>query len=317
MATLRRVTIFGGAGFIGRYIVKRLGARGAVVTVVGRNARAASYLTPMGDVGQIALINADLSDEVTVAAAIEGADTVINLVGILAETGKQRFEDVQHKAAGRIAALSKSLGVKRLLQVSAIGADPNAASRYARTKGLGEAAVRSAFPEAIVLRPSIVFGPEDKFFNRFATLAQISPALPLIGGGHTKFQPVYVGDVADAALVALDHPEAAGETYELGGPKVYTFKELMALTLDLIQRKRWLVDLPIPLATRQAALLEKLPGALLTRDQVTLLQQDNVVSPGAPGFADLGITPAAVELIVPTYLDRYRRGGWYTRKRMA
>jgi len=317
MATLRRVTIFGGAGFIGRYIVQRLGARGAVVTVVGRNARAASYLLPMGDVGQIALINASISDEVTAAAAIEGADTVINLVGILAETGKQRFDDVQHKAAGRIAALSKSLGVKRFLQISAIGANPTADSRYARTKGLGEMAVRAAFPEAIILRPSIVFGPEDQFFNRFATLAQISPVLPLIGGGHTKFQPVYVGDVADAAMAALDHEETAGQTYELGGPTVYTFKELLELMLKQIQHKRLLVNLPVSLANLQAGILEKLPGALLTRDQVLLLQRDTVVTPGTPGLADLGVNPTAVELIVPAYLDRYRRGGWYTKKRMA
>jgi uncharacterized protein YbjT (DUF2867 family) len=313
MATLRRVTVFGGSGFIGRYIVQRLAARGAVVAVVGRHARRASYLTAMGDVGQIGLLNADLGDERAVTAAIEGADTVVNLVGILAETGDQRFEALHHQAAGRIARLSAGLGVKRLLHMSAIGADPQSRSRYARTKGLGEAEIRGAFPLATVLRPSIVFGPEDQFFNRFAALAQYSPVLPLIGGGRTRFQPVYVGDVADAALASLDTADAAGQTYELGGPRVYTFRELMELTLHEINRKRLLVNLPFWVASLQASLLERLPGALLTRDQVILLKRDNVVSPDAPSLADLGVTPTAVELVVPSYLERYRRGGWYTR----
>jgi NADH dehydrogenase len=268
----------------------------------------------MGDVGQIGLLNADLGDERAVTAAIEGADTVVNLVGILAETGDQRFEALHHQAAARIARLAAGLGVKRLLHMSAIGADPHSRSRYARTKGLGEAEIRGAFPLATVLRPSIVFGPEDQFFNRFAAMAQCSPVLPLIGGGRTRFQPVYVGDVADAALAALCTAEAAGQTYELGGPRIYTFRELMELTLREINRKRLLVSLPFWAASLQASLLERLPGALLTRDQVVLLKRDNVVSPDAPTLADLGVTPTAVELVVPSYLERYRRGGWYTRR---
>jgi len=313
----RRVTVLGGSGFIGRYIVKRLAARGAVVAVVSRHASAAGFLRPMGDVGQIAPIDASLADEARLAAAVEGADAVVCSVGILYERGRQRFDLVHHQGPARLARLAAAAGVKRFVHISAIGADATSPSAYARTKAAGEAAVRAAFPAATILRPSIVFGPEDDFFNRFAALARLLPALPLIGGGRTRFQPVYVGDVADAVMAALDRPEAAGRTYELGGPRVYTFRELMELMLRETHRRRALVDLPFALASLQATFLEWLPTPPLTRDQVRLLQQDNVVAPGQPGLADLGIAPTALELVLPTYLDRFRRGGRWGNDRSA
>ncbi len=318
MAPIRRATVFGGTGFVGRYIVKRLAQRGVTLSVVGRHARRGNYLQPMGDVGQIVLIDADIADEALVASALEGSELVVNLVGILAETGRQRFGAVQHEGAGRIARAAAIAGATQFLHVSAIGADPSSPSLYARSKAAGEAAVRAAFPGAVILRPSIVFGPEDQFFNRFAAMTRVSPFLPLIGGGKTKFQPVYVGDVADAAMAALDRPEAAGQTYELGGPKVYTFEELMRLMLREIDRPRFpLVSIPFGLAALQGAVLEHLPGRLLTRDQVTLLRRDNVVAPGARTLADLGIEPTAPEVILQTYLERFRTGGRFSPHKAA
>jgi NADH dehydrogenase len=211
-----------------------------------------------------------------------------------------------------MARAAAAAGIKHFVQVSAIGADAGSPSAYARSKAAGEAAVRAALPAAVILRPSIVFGPEDGFFNRFAALAQFLPALPLIGGGHTRFQPVYVGDVADAIMAALDNPASAGQTYELGGPRAYSFKELMTLMLAEIHRERMLVPVPFFVASLQAMVLERLPAPLLTRDQVKLLQRDTVVTPGAPGLRELGIAPSAVEAIIPTYLDRFRPGGRFS-----
>jgi uncharacterized protein YbjT (DUF2867 family) len=305
----RRVTVLGGSGFIGRYVVKRLAAAGAVIAVVSRHASAAGFLRPMGDVGQIALINVAINDEARLAAAVDGADAVISAAGILFERSAQRFDVVHVQGAALLARLAKAAGARHFVHFSAIGADPAAPAAYARSKAAGEAAVRAAFPEATILRPSVVFGPEDDFFNRFAALARWSPALPLIGGGHTKFQPVYVGDVADAVIAGLAQPDAAGKTFELGGPHVYSFRELMELVLRETGRERALVNLPFSLASAEAAFLEWLPRPPLTRDQVKLLQRDNVVAAGTLGLADLGIAPTAVEVIIPTYLDRYRRGG--------
>jgi uncharacterized protein YbjT (DUF2867 family) len=305
----RRVTVLGGSGFVGRYVVKHLASQGAVVAVVSRHASAAGFLRPMGDVGQIALINADISDEARIAAAIGGADAVIYAAGILFERGAQRFDLVHHRGPALLAQLAKAAGARHFVHFSAIGADPTAPAAYARSKAAGEAAVRAAFPAATILRPSVVFGPEDDFFNRFAALARWSPALPLIGGGGTKFQPVYVGDVADAVIASLERPNAAGKTFELGGPRVYSFRALMELVLRETGRRRALVNLPFSLASLQAAFLEWLPRPPLTRDQVKLLQRDNIVTAGGLGLGDLGIAPTAVELIIPTYLDRYRRGG--------
>jgi len=309
---LGRATILGGSGFIGRYIVQRLAAKGTVVAVVSRHASDAGFLRPQGDVGQIALIDAGLGDEARLAAAVAGADAVISSVGILYERGRQTFEAVHIQGPARLARLAQAAGVRRLVHISALGADIHSPSAYARSKAEGEAAVRAEFPGAAILRPSIVFGPEDSFFNRFAALALYLPALPLIGGGTTRFQPVYVGDVADAALAALDRHEAPGRIYQLGGPRIYTFRELMELMLREIRRRRVLVSIPFALARFEAFFLERLPGPpLLTRDQVRLLERDSVVQPGAPTLADLGITPTAVELVLPTYLEAYRRGGRY------
>ncbi len=303
------VTIFGGAGFIGRYLVMRLARQGWVIRVAGRSPSHAKRLQPLGDAGQITAIRAVLQDQAAVARAVEGADAVVNLVGLLYEKGRQSFSAVHVQGAERVAQAAAAAGARSLVQVSAIGADPGAEADYARTKGEGEAAVRAAFPESAIVRPSIVVGPEDEFFNRFAAMARISPALPLIGGGETRFQPVYVGDLADAMVACLTRPACRGRTYELGGPKVYSFKALMELLLHEIRRKRLLLPLPFGLAELQGAVLELLPVPPLTRDQVRLLRRDCVVGPDALTFSDLGIEPSAIEVVLPTYLDRYRDGG--------
>lgn len=305
----RVITIFGGSGFIGRHLVQRLAKQGWMIRIATRRPSAAEFLKPMGEVGQITPIRAPIQDGVAVEAAIQGAQAVVNLVGILFERGAQRFATVHAHAAQSIAAAAAAAGAERLVHISAIGADRHAEADYARSKGAGEAAVKTAFPEATILRPSIVFGPEDDFFNRFAAMARLSPALPLIGGGHTRFQPVYVGDVADAIAICLRRPDTKGKTYELGGPRVYTFKELLQVMLAEIRRRRLLVPLPFALADLEAAVLEWLPVPPLTRDQVKLLRRDNVVSKGALTLADLGITPTSVEVILPTYMERYRPGG--------
>ncbi|MBV9828437.1 MAG: complex I NDUFA9 subunit family protein [Alphaproteobacteria bacterium] len=309
-----RVAVLGGAGFIGRYVVKRLAERGDVVTAGGRKAAYAKYLKLKGDVGQVGLVNLSINDESLLPAFVNNVDTVVNLVGILAEGGAQRFELVHHVGPARLARVAREAGVERFIQISAIGADARSTSMYARSKAAGEAAVRDAFPTATILRPSVVFGPEDNFFNRFAAMAMVSPALPLIGGGETRFQPVYVGDVADAVLRCIDDPTTAGRTYELGGPRIVSMREIMELLLAELHRKRLLIDLPFGLASLQARFLSLLPNAPLTPDQVELLKSDNIVGQGALGLAELGIRPTAVEAVLPTYLDRFRRGGWYARE---
>jgi uncharacterized protein YbjT (DUF2867 family) len=310
-----RVAILGGAGFIGRYVVKRLAERGDVLTVGGRTAASAKFLKLKGDVGQVGLVNLAIDDERLLAAFVANTDTVVNLVGILHESGRQRFDMAHHVGPARLARLAREAGVDRFVHMSAIGADARSSSVYARTKAAGEEAVRDAFPTATILRPSVVFGPEDQFFNRFAALATISPVLPLIGGGETRFQPVYVGDVADAVVRCIDDAATAGRTYELGGPTVYSFRALVELLLEQIRRKRLLIDVPFGLASLQARVMSILPNPPLTPDQVELLKRDNVVSSGAMTLAALGITPTPVEAILPTYLDRFRRGGWYARHR--
>src|SRR5246127_3831330 len=227
----RRTAVLGGSGFIGRYVVKRLAARGEVIAVGCRNAEAAKFLKPMGDVGQIALLNVAIGDEALLPAFLAGNDALVNCVGILHESGAQTFELVHHTGPARLARFAREAGVDRFVHISAIGADPRSSSAYARTKAAGEQAVRDAFPTVTILRPSVVFGPEDQFFNRFAAMAMISPVLPLVGGGETRFQPVYVGDVADAVVGCLEDRATAGHTYELGGPKVYTLRELLELML--------------------------------------------------------------------------------------
>lgn len=303
------VTIFGGSGFIGRHVVRRLAKRGWIIRIAVRDPERAKFLRPLGDVAQITPVAAALQNRDSVAAAVAGADAVVNLVGILYERGRQTFEAVHVDGARCVAEAAAAAGVRQLVHQSAIGADVYAEADYARSKGYGEQAVRAAFSEAVICRPSIVVGPEDGFFNRFAAMARLSPALPLIGGGETRFQPVYVGDVAVAIARALSDPQARGATYELGGPRVYTFKQLMELLLSEINRRRLLVPVPYWAAEIQATFLQLLPVPPLTRDQVRLLRRDNVVSKDARTLSDLGIAPTAIEAVIPTYLARYRPRG--------
>jgi uncharacterized protein YbjT (DUF2867 family) len=312
-----RAAILGGAGFIGRYVVKRLAERGDVLTVGGRSAASAKFLRLKGDVGQVGLVNIAIDDEALLPAFVADNDAVVNLVGILHESGGQRFDKVHHVGPAHLARLAREAAIPRFVHISAIGADPRSSSAYARTKAAGEEAVRDAFPTATILRPSVVFGPEDQFFNRLAGLAMVSPVLPLIGGGETRFQPVYVGDVADAVVRCIDDSTTAGRTYELGGPKIYSFRALIELLLAEIRRKRFLVDIPFGLASLEARLMSLLPDPPLTPDQVEMLKRDNVVSSGALTLATLDIAATPVEAILPSYLDRFRRGGWYARERVV
>lgn len=310
------VTVFGGTGFVGKYVVRALARNGWRIRVAARNPLRAPQLKVMGEVGQIEFAQADLRRRDSLGVALEGSDAVVNLVGVLFESGRQTFEALQATGARWIAEEAAARGVKRFVQMSAIGADAGSASAYARAKAEGEAGVRAAVPAATILRPSIVFGPEDSFFNRFAAIAALSPVLPVVGP-KTRFQPVYAGDVGQAVAEALKpSAEAAGRTYELGGPGVYSFEELMRIMLRDIQRKRAILPVPFSVAEvvgaigdAQAFMLPLPPP--LTRDQVKLLRSDNVAAPGAPGLADLGVEPTAVEAVLPTYLWRFRSGGQF------
>jgi uncharacterized protein YbjT (DUF2867 family) len=299
----RVATVFGGAGFIGRYIVRELAARDYMVRVAVRNAPAALFLQTMGRTGQIVPLYAPLGAEAQLARATEGAELVVNATGLLTEARRGDFNRVHVEGAGQVARLAASSGARQLVHLSAIGADAASPSLYGRSKAEGEAAVRAVFPRAVILRPSIVFGAEDSFFNRFAAMASFLPVLPIVGGA-TKFQPVYVGDVAAAAMAALS-PQAAGKMFELGGPEVRSFRRLIDDMLRMIGRKCWVIDLPPGLAGLQAQLLQRLPGKLLTTDQVRMLECDNIVSLGALGLAELGIVPTPMDLIVPSYLSVY------------
>lgn len=301
--SFRQVTVFGGSGFLGRYVVQRLARSGARVAVAVRHTDAADFVRIFGAVGQVMPVPCDVTIPESVAAALNGSEAAVNLVGILQESGRrQRFDGVHHKGAQVVATAARDAGLKRLVHVSAIGADPKSPSTYARTKGLGEEAVRAAFPEATILRPSIVFGPEDDFFNRFARLARIAPALPLFGCGKTRFQPVYVADVADAVMAVLDDKTARGRTYELGGPEVMSFERILKTILAETNRRRCLIRLPFWVADVVGTLTP-----MLTRDQARLLRLDNVAAAGVPGLKELGVAPTALELVLPTYLDKYRR----------
>ncbi len=308
MATRRVATVFGGSGFIGRYLVKRLAQRGYVVRVAVRYPESALFLKPMGAVGQVVPLYASVMNEGTAERAVEGAEVVVNLVGALTESRAASFQAIHTEGAERIARLSAAAGVRCLVQISAIGADPNSRSRYAATKGKAEQAVRAAFPSAVILRPSLVFGLEDKFFNRFADIARLAPFMPVIAG-ETRMQPVFVGDVADAAMAAIGSTELQGKVYELGGPRVWTFREILAYILKATRRDRRLVKIPMGMARLQAAILQHVPGKPLTPDQLLMLSSDNVVSDGALGLTDLGVVPTPVELVVPGYLSRYQPGG--------
>ena len=304
------ITVFGGTGFLGRHTIRALAKAGHRIRVAVRFPHEGFFLPPMGTVGQIALLRCNVREADEVAAEVAGADAVINLTGILYQRGEQSFEAVHVEAAEIIAKAAKAAGAKTLVHVSAIGADKDAEALYASSKGEGEERVRAAFPEAAIVRPSLVFGPEDDFFNRFAGLARVLPLLPLIGGGHTKFQPVFVGDVAAVIAKLVQDPALGCKTYEIGGPTVFTFKELMQVVLKETGRKRLLLPVPFALATLKAMFLQFLPKPLLTPDQVTLLKSDNIVT-GENGLTALGIAPTSVEAEVPTYLWRFRPKGQY------
>jgi NADH dehydrogenase len=303
----RIATVFGGSGFIGRYVVQRLAQQDYIVRVAVRDPAGARFLQTQGRVGQIVPLAAPVTDAAAVARALDGAEVAVNLVGILFERRPGDFDRLQGEAPGVVARAAKAAGVRSFVQLSAIGADAASPSLYARSKAAGEAAVLAAFPEATILRPSVVFGPEDGFFNRFAAMARL-PFMPVVAGG-TRFQPVYVGDVAEAVTAALADPAARGKTYELGGPKVMTMREVLRFILDTTRRRAPMVDMPMGLMRFQAGLLQRLPVPPVTRDQLLLLERDNVVAEGAPGLRDLGIAPKAVEAIVPDYLRRFRPGG--------
>jgi len=320
------VTVFGASGFVGRHAVRALAKDGWRIRAVCRRPNLASFLLPAGQVGQIQLLKGNVNEDADVLRAVDGAAAVVNLTGVLTGHGRQSFENIHVEATRRIARASKEAGVETLVHVSAVGADADASSRYAKSKAEGEAAVWVKFPAATVLRPSVVFGPEDRFFNKFASLARFNPALPLIGGGHTKFQPVYAADVAAAIVRALTNEEARGKTYELGGPAVYTFEEILRFILRETGRKRLLVPVPFSIAKLMAmglTMAHAVPAAiagffgavpsdsLLTVDQVRLLATDNVVKEGALGFADLGLQPQAMEPIVSAYLWRYHPKGQF------
>jgi uncharacterized protein YbjT (DUF2867 family) len=308
------ITIFGGSGFLGRHVVRALAKRHYRIRVGVRRPHLAGHLQPLGRVGQIHAVQANVRYPDSVEAAARGARIVINLVGILFERGRQCFSGVQTAGTETVALAARAAGA-RMIHVSAIGADENSPALYARSKALGEKAVLSVVPSATIFRPSILFGPEDDFFNRFAGLARLSPALPLIGGGHTRFQPVFVGDVAAAIAQAVDGKAEPGATYELGGPEVRTFRQLMEYVLATIERRRLLVPLPFGLAKFQSYFLQLMPKPLLTPDQVELLRRDNVVSEQAKRekhvLEELEIDPAAIETIVPSYLWRFRKSGQF------
>lgn len=310
------VTVFGGTGFVGAQIVRALAKRGRRVRVASRNPGRGYRLRMLGDVGQIEIVQANIRDADSVARALDGAQACVNAVAVLYERGNQRFADLHVDGARTVALAAARVGARSFVHISALGADPASPAKYARSKAAGETATREILAEATVLRPSVVFGPEDHFFNRFAAMAQASPVLPLLGGGVTRFQPVFVGDVGAAASRALEDPRAVGRDFELGGPSLYTFRELMVLLLAQIGRARLLVPLPFPLARLLGLAGDVMAAASpfappITTDQVEMLRADNVVSPGALGLADLGVSPSALEPIIPTYLYRYRRGGQY------
>lgn len=320
LETPKLVVVFGGSGFIGRHVVRSLAMRGYRIRVACRRPDLAGHLQPLGNVSQIQPVQANLRMRWSVDRAVQGADHVVNLVGILHESGRNRFTTVHQFGARAVAEAARAVGAG-LTHVSALGADARSASAYARTKALGEKAVFETIPDAVVLRPSVAFGPEDTFFNRFAAMARLSPALPLIGGGETRFQPVYAADIGEAVARCVDGNAVGGQVYELGGPGVLTFKECMETLLTVIDRKRMLVPVPWWLAELQASILGLLPNPMLTTDQVTQLRSHNVVSEEAAKtgrtLSGLGIEPQSIGTILPSYLWRFRAAGQFQRKPAA
>ena len=314
--TLSPVTVFGGVGFVGRYIVKELAEAGAAVRVAVRHPERGLFLKSMGEVGQISLVRANILDEASVVAAVSGVAAVVNTVGILFERGRQRFDDIHSEGAKTIAVAARASGVERIIHISAIGADGRSPARYARSKAAGEAAMREKFRDTIIIRPSVVFGAEDDFFNRFAFLARVFPVMPLLAG-KTKFQPIYVSDLAKAVVAALNNSDLVGDTFEIGGPQVYQFREMMELIFEQVGRKRILLPLPIALVAPLAAVLEWLPKPPITRDQLCFLRCDNVVGTNVKTISDLGIQATPLEVVLPTYLARFKLGGSYDSNAMS
>lgn len=315
------ITVFGGSGFVGRHIVGALARRGYRIRVAVRRPDLAGHLQPLGGVGQIHAVQTNLRNPESVARAVQGATVVINLVGILFANGKQTFDAVHTQGAGNIARAAKEAGAEKLLHVSAVGADKASKSKYARSKALGEEQVLAAFPDAVILRPSVIFGPEDDFFNRFAALTRMTPVLPLIGGGLTRMQPVFVGDVADAAVAVIEGSAKSGTVYELGGPQIWTLTDIMKAAARYSRRKRAFVSVPFWFAKFEAFFLQLLPNPMLTVDQVRLLQSDNVVSDRAiedgRTLSGLGVPAAhAIESIVPVYLERFGPHGQFSVRRI-
>ena len=308
------VTVFGGSGFIGTQAVRQLAKAGWRIRVAVRNPNLAYRMRLHGDVGQIDLVQANIRNRASIQRALEGATAAVNMVGVLHESGRQGFQAIHAMGAQNVAEAAREQGVTRLVQMSALGADATSAAKYARTKAEGEQAARAVFADAVVMRPSIVFGPDDHFFNRFAGMAAASPVVPLIGGGATRFQPVFVGDVGKALAMAVTAEQAAGQTYELGGPAVFSFRALMELMLAETQRRRMLLPVPFPVARLMGAaggLVARIIPPPITADQVELLKTDNVVSGACPGLPELGVTPTTLAAVLPTYLYRYRKGGQY------
>jgi NADH dehydrogenase len=320
-SSAKLVTVFGGSGFIGRYVVQALVKRGHRVRVAVRRPDLAGHVQPLGSVGQIKAIQANLRYRWSIERAVEGADAVVNLVGILFEAGRQTFDAVQAFGPRAIGEAASAAGIADVVHVSAIGADQPTTIGYLRSKAEGEQGLIEALPEAVIMRPSIVFGPEDHFFNRFAAMARLSPVLPLIGGGRTRFQPVFAGDVGEAIARGIDGTAERGTIYELGGPEILTFRECIERMLAVTRRRRMRLPIPWPVARLMGRIGQHMPGAPLTRDQVRMLQFDNVVSEAAKAegrtLEGLGIVPTALEIVLPTYLGRFRERGEFTRIRAA
>lgn len=304
------ITVFGGTGFIGRHVIYALARTGATIRVASRIRQRAYFLRPAGDPGQIVPIACNVRDKASVARALEGATHAVNLIGVLFEKGrKDSFDKIHREIPERIAQVAKEKNLDLLVHISSLGASQDAQAKYARSKAAGEGLLVHAFPKSVILRPGIVFGPEDEFFNRFARMAQFSPFIPLIGGGHTKLQPVYVGDIAEAVTHLIGTPDAAkhyGQIYELGGPRVYTFRELMEIMLGVTGQDVSLLTVPVPMAKILGAFASLLPNPVLTIDQVRSLEQDNIIAPHSPGLAQLNIEPMSLEAVLPQYLKRYR-----------
>ena len=308
----KTIAVIGGTGFVGRAIVEKLAATGARILILARNTERAKSLKVFGAVGQISAVAGNALNDDDLAAIIEPADMVVNLIGILAPSGRQKFETLQAELPGRIGKMAALKGVKNIVHISAIGASLKSPSLYARTKAEGERALLRQFPSAIVLRPSVIFGPGDGLFARFGQMAMLAPALPLVGGGRNRMQPVYVGDVADSVVAALTGKATHSQIYQLGGPHIYSFAELMRFILKATERRRMLVSVPFSVMAIPAFFAGLLPNPPVTSDQLKLLKTDNICAKSAPGLAELGITPTAIEAIVPEYLAAFRPGGRFT-----